>query len=177
MKAEILLRENFEKGIPYPSKIEEIARFAEDFAHERMEQQMSVLTNLLTKPTEALKPFEKWYRKENPLADGAFYLPDSTKFYTWIAKKLESYQASTKTQKLLDLCHSRNLHCSISWQRVTGYSVEIYTGYKSDYSNLFFTDGHTKPKKAVKEALKFIKKYDEQKSMGLYKEKNGRHVK
>jgi hypothetical protein len=25
MKAETLLRENFEKGIPYPSKIEEIA--------------------------------------------------------------------------------------------------------------------------------------------------------
>jgi hypothetical protein len=61
-----------------------------------------------------------------------------------------------KAQQLMDECISRNLHCSITNQRINDYSVEIYRGCKTNYENVFYTDGHIKPKKAIKKALKFL---------------------
>lgn len=61
-----------------------------------------------------------------------------------------------KAQILMDECKSRALHCSITYQSITDYSIEIYRGYKTNYEKLFYTDGHIKPKKAIKEALKFL---------------------
>jgi len=56
----------------------------------------------------------------------------------------------------MDECISRNLHCSITYQKINDYSVEIYRGYKTRYEKVFYTDGHIKPKKAIKKALKFL---------------------
>lgn len=61
-----------------------------------------------------------------------------------------------KAQKLMNECISRNLHCSITYQKINNYSVEIYRGYKSFYEKIFYTDGHTKSKRAIKKALKFL---------------------
>ena len=62
----------------------------------------------------------------------------------------------SKLDKLLEQCESMNLHCSITYQRSNDCSVEIYTGYKTNYNQLFFTDGHINPKHAAKEGLKFL---------------------
>ena len=56
-------------------------------------------------------------------------------------------------EQLIDECISRNLHFSLSYQSVTEYSIEIYTGYVSSYKLLFYTDGHISIKKAAKTAL------------------------
>ena len=53
-------------------------------------------------------------------------------------------------------CKLRNLNCSISYKRVNGYSVEIYTAYGFECQAVFYTDGHIKPKKAIKKALLFL---------------------
>ena len=63
-----------------------------------------------------------------------------------------------KTKKLIGECKSRNMNCSITYENITDCSVEIYTGYGKNYERIFYTDGHLKPKKAVKKALKFIHK-------------------
>ena len=60
--------------------------------------------------------------------------------------------------KLMDLCESKSLHCSITYQKSNNYSVEIYTGYVSTYQKVYFSDGHINLKKAVKKAYKFIKR-------------------
>ena len=36
------------------------------------------------------------------------------------------------------------------------YSIEIYKGYKSSYEVIFYTDGHTDKKQAIKKALRFL---------------------
>ncbi len=61
-----------------------------------------------------------------------------------------------KAKILMDECISRNFNCSITYQRSTDYSVEIYTGYEKSYHKIYYTDGHANPKKAIKNALKFI---------------------
>lgn len=61
-----------------------------------------------------------------------------------------------KINALMLECQNRNFHCSISWQRITDFSIEIYTGYESKYRKIFYTDGHIKLKHAVKEANKFM---------------------
>ena len=65
-----------------------------------------------------------------------------------------------KAQQLMNKCISRDLHCSITNQRINDYSVEIYRGYKKNYQKVFYTDGHIKPKKAIKKALKFLSNYN-----------------
>jgi hypothetical protein len=62
-----------------------------------------------------------------------------------------------KLNELLAECRGRAFNVSFSYQGVTDYSVEIYTGYKNNYEEIFYTDGHIKPKKAINKALKFIK--------------------
>lgn len=59
--------------------------------------------------------------------------------------------------QLFEECQSRSIHCGLSWQRITDYSVEIYTGYKKTYKNIFYTDGHTNKEEAIKKALKFLR--------------------
>lgn len=61
-----------------------------------------------------------------------------------------------KTKKLMIECELRNLHCSITYQKINDYSIEIYTGYKKSYHQIFYTDGHIKLKAAVKQALKYL---------------------
>ena len=62
-----------------------------------------------------------------------------------------------KTKELFIDCELCDLHCSITWQIITGYSVEIYRGYVVDYEQLFISDGHLTHKKAVKAGLKYLK--------------------
>jgi len=42
---------------------------------------------ILLAPEKELDPLLKLYRKEHP--QGEFYLPDKTKFYKWIRKKIK----------------------------------------------------------------------------------------
>lgn len=63
----------------------------------------------------------------------------------------------SKLQELIDECKSRELHLSFTYQKATDYSVEIYKGYRKNYQNLFYTDGHIKKKKAINKALKWIR--------------------
>jgi hypothetical protein len=65
-----------------------------------------------------------------------------------------------KLKQLIGECKSRNLHCSVTYQKINDISIEIYKGYKSTYVKLFYTDGHIKLKKAIKLALKFIVSID-----------------
>lgn len=65
-----------------------------------------------------------------------------------------------KAKQLMSECMSRRLNCSITFQRMNDYSVEIYTGYKETYKKVFYTDGHTQPKKAIRKALKFLSERD-----------------
>lgn len=62
-------------------------------------------------------------------------------------------------EELDTLCTDRLLHYSFTWQRINDYSVEIYRGYRTNYKKVVFTDGHTKPKKALKSAIKELKKH------------------
>jgi len=63
-----------------------------------------------------------------------------------------------KFNQLTDECISRSLNCSITYQRINDFSVEIYKGYGSNYGIVFYTDGHINPKKAIKKALQFLSK-------------------
>ena len=40
--------------------------------------------------------------------------------------------------------------------RSNNYSIEIYKGYKSYYELIFYTDGNTDKKQAIKKALRFL---------------------
>lgn len=55
---------------------------------EYSEQNCDVIHNLFNRPAQKLKPLEDLYRKENPRPDGKFYIPDRTKFYEWITRKV-----------------------------------------------------------------------------------------
>lgn len=58
----------------------------------------------------------------------------------------------------LDLfCRNQNWHFSVTWQRINDYSVEIYKGYTKTYQSIFYSDGHSTMREALKESLKFIK--------------------
>lgn len=63
----------------------------------------------------------------------------------------------SKINKLFIECESRNLHVCIVWQSITGYCVEIYSGYKKNYVGHFFSDSHLSAKEAAKEGLKYLK--------------------
>lgn len=60
--------------------------------------------------------------------------------------------------QLFEECKSRAYNCSLTLQAITDYSVEIYRGYSSSYVKIFYTDGHIDKNKAIKKALKFLKK-------------------
>lgn len=61
--------------------------------------------------------------------------------------------------QLFQLCQSNNYNCSITYQRINDYSVEIYKGYgNSNYNKIFYTDGHIDVNHAIRLGLKFLKK-------------------
>lgn len=60
--------------------------------------------------------------------------------------------------QLFEECKSKALHCSITYQSISDYSVEIYRGYKTNYKKVFYTDGHTDREKAIRAALNFLRK-------------------
>lgn len=59
--------------------------------------------------------------------------------------------------QLFQECKSRDYNCSITYQKINNFSVEIYTGYKSSYKLIFYTDGHTESKFAIRKTLNFLK--------------------
>ena len=66
---------------------EEIALIAVEFDEQQTHLLSRLYTKLYTKPRQVLKPLEDLYRKENPLPNGRFYLPDETEFFKWIVEK------------------------------------------------------------------------------------------
>ena len=56
-------------------------------------------------------------------------------------------------KKLFEICQNNNVNVSFTWQRINDYSIEIYKGYKASYELIFYTDGHTDKKQAIKKAL------------------------
>lgn len=59
--------------------------------------------------------------------------------------------------QLFEECKNRAMNCSITYQRINDYSVEIYKGYETSYQKIFYTDGHLEPKTAIRKALKFLR--------------------
>jgi len=60
--------------------------------------------------------------------------------------------------QLFEECRNRNYNCSITYQRITSYSIEIYSGYQNNYEQHFYIDGYAELKSAIIKALKFLKK-------------------
>ena len=61
-------------------------------------------------------------------------------------------------KKIFEICPDRNLNISFTWQRINNYSIEIYKGYKSSYEVIFYTDGHSDKKQAIKKVKSFLGK-------------------
>lgn len=59
--------------------------------------------------------------------------------------------------QLFHLCQQNNYNCSITYQIITDYSVEIYKGYGDNYNKIFYTDGHIDINHAIRLGLKFLK--------------------
>ena len=62
----------------------------------------------------------------------------------------------SKIKKLILECKDLNLHCSVTYQKITDFSVEIYKGYEKKYEKVYYTDGHSKINDAVKKAQRFL---------------------
>lgn len=73
-------------------------------------------------------------------------------------KEIESLQKNL-IKELFDECKSRNYNCSLTYQKINDFSVEIYQGYKLDYNQIFYTDGHLTYDEAIQEALDTLKNY------------------
>lgn len=59
--------------------------------------------------------------------------------------------------QLFEECKNRNYNCSITYQNINSYSIEIYRGYQSNYVQHFYIDGCIELKPAIIKALKFLK--------------------
>ena len=64
-----------------------------------------------------------------------------------------------KAKELFDICLSHGLNISLTWQKMTNFSIEIYRGYDKSYSAVFYSEGHIKSKNAIKAALKHMRNY------------------
>lgn len=62
-------------------------------------------------------------------------------------------------KELFDECKSLNYNCSLTYQKINDFSVEIYQGYQIDYTQIFYTDGHLPSDEAIQEALDTLKNY------------------
>ncbi|MCK9445684.1 hypothetical protein M0Q50_02200 [bacterium] len=58
--------------------------------------------------------------------------------------------------QLFEKCKSMAYNCSLTYQSMNDFSVEIYTGYNTSYKKIFYTDGHIDKKNALKKSLKFL---------------------
>lgn len=65
----------------------------------------------------------------------------------------------SKSKELFSLCLNQDLNVSLSWQKMTDWTVEIYTGYIKSYRSVFYVQGITK-KEVLKKAIKFMKTFD-----------------
>ena len=61
-------------------------------------------------------------------------------------------------KKIFEICQDRNWNVSFTWQKINDYSIEIYKGYKTSYELIFYTDGHTDKKQAIKKTKLFLTK-------------------
>jgi DNA polymerase-3 subunit epsilon len=59
--------------------------------------------------------------------------------------------------ELEEYCLNRDLNVSLSWQKMTNWSVEVYRGYKKSYQGIFYTDGHLNKSEAINVAIKHFK--------------------
>lgn len=59
-------------------------------------------------------------------------------------------------EELINECKNRNLHVSVTYQRITDISIEIYKGYKSNYQCLFYIDGKPNLESAIIEATEWL---------------------
>ena len=59
-------------------------------------------------------------------------------------------------EKLIFECRIRGFNCSITYQHINSYSVEIYKGKGMPYTERFYSDEHRSTKKAIKKGLKYI---------------------
>jgi len=66
-----------------------------------------------------------------------------------------------KFDELAGLCQNRCFNFSLTWQKMTDWSIEVYTGYKTSYEKKFYTDGHNNKKEAIKEAIEYMKELKE----------------
>ncbi|QDM00819.1 hypothetical protein [Aliarcobacter butzleri] len=64
----------------------------------------------------------------------------------------------SKTKKLFGLCLNQDLNVSLSWQKITDWTVEIYVGYRTNYRNIFYGQSTSK-KEVLKEAIDFMKNF------------------
>lgn len=66
----------------------------------------------------------------------------------------------SKAKKLMIECKQYCLNCSITYQRVNDFSVEIYRKYDPQKEPpLFYSDGHLSMKEAAKQGHKWLKGY------------------
>jgi len=65
---------------------------------------------------------------------------------------------SSALEELIGICKSKNFNVSITYQKMNDCSVEIYSGYIKKYNLIYYRDGHSSPKKAIKKALKHLRK-------------------
>ncbi len=70
-----------------------------------------------------------------------------------LKRENKQLQENREFSKLEEFCISRDYNISVTWQRMTDWSIEIYTGYKTKYSKLFYTDGHIDKSEALNKAF------------------------
>jgi len=63
-------------------------------------------------------------------------------------------------KELFNECKSRSLHVSLTQQRITDISVEIYKGFNTNYEKVYFIDSCSTIKEAASKALHFLKGYN-----------------
>lgn len=61
-----------------------------------------------------------------------------------------------KLEQLYSVCKDRIYNCSVTYQRINDYSVEIYTGHETNYKNIYYTNGHSCITDAIDVALNFL---------------------
>jgi hypothetical protein len=61
-----------------------------------------------------------------------------------------------KLDELIDLCKDRNINCSVTYQKINDYSVEIYVGYQSNYKLMHYSDGHLYSDDAINSGIAFL---------------------
>ncbi len=62
--------------------------------------------------------------------------------------------------QLIAECQARDWNISLTWQKINEWSIEIYTGYKSNYEEKYYTDGHMTKEVAIETALEFFEEFN-----------------